>query len=164
MPGLQRALRTVRRTHLDAPRTVQTAPALHPFHLVLAEQELDALGQRRHAFGFLLHHLDQVELGLDLYAEVGELAAGGRFVQFGSMQQRLGRHAADIQAGAAEGFPALHAGHPEAQLAGADRRVVATGAATDHNDVVVAHAGVLCRFLKEAGGENAICTVKTRVC
>jgi len=138
--GGEAALAAVGGGHFHLARPVDAAPALHPVHLVLAEEEFHALGQRGHALGLLLHHLRQVQLGLDLDAEVGELAAGRRFVQFRRVQQRLGRHAADIQAGATEGFAALHAGNFQAQLARANGRVVAAGAAADDDHIVCAHA------------------------
>src|SRR3546814_9108539 len=62
-------------------------------------------------------------------------------VLLGRLQQRLGGNAADIQAGAAEGAAALHAGRLHAELRGADRRNIAPRAAADHHQVVllVAH-------------------------
>jgi hypothetical protein len=55
------------------------------------------------------------------------------------VQQSLGRHAADVQAGAAEGGATFDAGGLEAQLAGANGGVVATGTPTEDDDVVAAH-------------------------
>ncbi len=53
----------------------------------------------------------------------------------GGMQQRLGRDAADVQAGAPEGAALVDAGRGKAQLAGPDGGVVAAGAAANHYDV-----------------------------
>ncbi|MNN78610.1 hypothetical protein D3C81_1951790 [compost metagenome] len=61
------------------------------------------------------------------------------------MQQGLRGHAADVQAGAAQGFPALDASHLHAQLAGLDRRVVTTRAAAYHHHVVCTHGIYLDR-------------------
>ncbi|MNN35887.1 hypothetical protein D3C81_1497550 [compost metagenome] len=55
------------------------------------------------------------------------------------MQQCFGRHATNVQAGAAEGCPAFDASGLEAQLAGADRRVITTRAAAQNHYVIVAH-------------------------
>ena len=85
------------------PGPSRRAGALDRGHLVLAEQELDALGQ-------LLDHLvlagpasrrgrarpsaTLMPCAFEAVARLGE--------QLGGMQQRLGRDAADVQAGAAE--------------------------------------------------------------
>ena len=126
--------------HRDFARAIDVAPAFDPVDLVFAKQKLDAFGQAAHAFVFLFHHLREVERGFDLDAEVGEFRTHGRVVQLRSMQQGLRRHATDVQAGAAEGGAAFHAGCLQAQLAGADRRVITTGAAAQNDHVVVAHA------------------------
>ncbi|MCY1187889.1 hypothetical protein D9M73_289270 [compost metagenome] len=55
------------------------------------------------------------------------------------MQQRLGRHASDVQAGAAEGRAAFDASGFQAQLAGADCCVVTAGASAQNHDVIAAH-------------------------
>ena len=52
------------------------------------------------------------------------------------LEQRLGRNAAPVQAGAAEHRRALDDGGREAELRGADRGHVAAGAGADHHDVV----------------------------
>ncbi len=51
------------------------------------------------------------------------------------MQQRLGRDAADVEAGAAEGGALLDAGHLQAELGGADGADIAAGAGADDDDV-----------------------------
>jgi hypothetical protein len=70
-------------------------------------------------------------------------AVTGLLKQVRGMQQRLGRNAADVQAGAAETRLALRvgirigfaAGGRETELGGADRRDVAAGTGTDDEDV-----------------------------
>ena len=52
------------------------------------------------------------------------------------LEQRLGRDAAPVQAGAAEHRRALDDGGLQAELRGADRGDVAAGAGADHHDVV----------------------------
>ena len=136
--GFQGGDRAVLGGDLDLARAGDLARALDPLDLVLLEQELDALGQGGHRVGLLLHHLHEVQLGLHLDAEGGEFAAGG-FVEFRGVQQRLGGHTADIEAGAAERRALLHHGDLQAQLARADAGVVAAGAAADDDDVVLSH-------------------------
>ncbi|KIR13072.1 hypothetical protein PFLU4_58270 [Pseudomonas fluorescens] len=120
-------------------RPVDVAPAFDPVDLVLAKQKLDALGQAGHAFVLLLHHLRKVEGGADFNAQVGEFRSRGGFVQFRGMQQGLGGHAADVQAGAAQGGSAFDTGGFQAQLPGPNRRVIPAGSAAQNDHVVVAH-------------------------
>src|SRR2546430_14316604 len=62
-------------------------------------------------------------------------------VELGGLQQRLGRDAARVQAGAAEGgaavavLPLIYAGDAELVLRGADRGRIARRAAADDHDV-----------------------------
>ncbi|MNH07909.1 hypothetical protein D3C79_673110 [compost metagenome] len=137
--GLQFSDTAILGTDIDSPRPCQLTPTLDPVDLVLAEQELDALGQAGHAFVFLLHHLGEVQGRFDLDTQVGELAAHRRFIQLRGMQQCLGRHATDIQAGTAEGRAAFHTGHAHAQLTGADCGVVAARAAADDHHIIGFH-------------------------
>jgi hypothetical protein len=146
---------------LDLAGPGDAALALHPVDLVLLEQELDALGQLADAVVLGLVHLGQVQLGLDVDADAGE-ALVRLFEQLGGVQQRLGRHAADVQAGAAEGGAHLHAGDLQAELTGADRGVVAAGSAADDHNVVEAvlrHAGY---FLNLRGVEKRGHTSRAR--
>src|SRR5471030_2945280 len=57
------------------------------------------------------------------------------------MQQRLGRNAADVQAGTAETAALVDAGAGKAQLPQPDRRIIAAGAAPDHNCVETVRHG-----------------------
>ena len=61
----------------------------------------------------------------------------GFLEQLGRVEQRLGRDAADVEAGAAQRLAALGAGGLEAQLRGADRGDIAAGAGADHQDVEI---------------------------
>nr|AAS20052.1 hypothetical protein [Paenarthrobacter aurescens] len=140
---LQQALAAFAQFDLYTPGAVDTSPALESFHLVLAKQEFHALGQRFDAVGLLLHHLHQVERRRDLNTQGTELTTGSGLVEFGRMQQRLGRHATDVQAGATEGFAALHTGHLEPQLAGTNRRVVTARAGANDDHVIAVHCFVL---------------------
>ena len=88
--------------------------------LVLLEQEGDAGGVRLHHAVLVAHHGREVELRrADLDAEALESVAG-QLEHLGDVQQRLGRDAADVQAGAAEGRHLLDDRHLEAELGGLD--------------------------------------------
>ena len=67
----------------------------------------------------------------------------GLLEQLGGVQQRLGRDAADVEAGAAQRLAALDAGGLQPQLGGADRRHIAAGTGADHDQVEVS----LCHFI-----------------
>ena len=58
---VERRARAVARGHLDPPRAGETARATHPGHLILGEQGLDALGERRDDVVFPLHHGGKIE-------------------------------------------------------------------------------------------------------
>ena len=64
----------------------------------------------------------------------GEIVAGF-LEQVRGLQQRLGRDAADIEAGAAEGRALLDHGHLHAELGGADRRHIAARSGADHDEI-----------------------------
>ncbi len=55
------------------------------------------------------------------------------------MQQRFGGDAADIQAGAAQGFAPFDAGGLEPQLRAADGADIAAGAGADYDDIIAGH-------------------------
>ncbi|MNG76938.1 hypothetical protein D3C79_354770 [compost metagenome] len=137
--GLQRGFATVFGLDHDLADAIQAAPAFDPLDLVLAKQVFDALGQACHALILLFHHLGEVEGGLYFDTEVGELVTAGSFVKLRSMQQCLGWHAADVQAGTAQGRAAFHAGNAQAQLASADGCVIATRATADDHHVIGFH-------------------------
>ena len=92
----------VRGRDLDLAGAGDAARALDPVDLVLLEQELDALGQGgRPLSSFCFIICGRLSLGVDVDAEAGEVL-GRHLVQLRGVQQRLGRHAADVQAGAAQ--------------------------------------------------------------
>ncbi len=83
-------------------------------------------------------HLVEVEAGtVDLDAELGEGTVARFLEQLGRVEQRLGRDAADIEAGAAQRLARFGACGLQAQLRRADRRDIAAGASADHQDVIV---------------------------
>jgi hypothetical protein len=115
--------------------------------LVLLEQEQDAVIVLLDDSVLATEHLAEVQTEpLDLDAVSGKLMAGVLIV-LGGLQQRLGRNAADIGAGATGGGPAVlplplvDAGDRKTELRRPDRRNVTTGSAADHDDVeVLRHA------------------------
>ena len=103
--------------------------------LILLHQKLDAFGVFLDDAVLALDHLRVVEHRLlDRDAFVGGVV--GEAPQLGGVQQRLGRNAADMQAGAAQFGVFFNDGGFQSVLAGAHRCRVAAGAATNHNQVV----------------------------
>src|SRR6185312_1747830 len=90
---------------------------------------------------FLLesHHRLEIELWLtDADAHLAEAVTGLR-KQFGGVQQRLRRDAADVEAGAAEGRHLLDHRGFQAELHRADRADIAAGAGADDDEIVGHH-------------------------
>ena len=132
---VERRARAVARGHLDPPRAGETARATHPGHLVLGEQGLDALGERRDDVVFPLHHGGEIERhAADMDAVLGELVAR-LFILVARFEQGLRGNAAHAQAGAAELLLLLDDGRLHAKLRRPDRSHVATRAATDHHEI-----------------------------
>ena len=128
-----------------SPSVISTVPlparrpdALDPVDLVLLEQELDAAGEALD--DLVLARLDLVHVDAD-----GGLAEGQApflpvlrdFERVGVLEQRLGRDAAPVEAGAAEHRRALDDRRLQSELRGADRGDVAAGARSDDDDVVL---------------------------
>jgi hypothetical protein len=137
---------------VDAVRRSEAAVPLQPGHLVLAEQEFDASGEPLHGLAAPAVHGIQVQLHrAQLHAPFGQRAVGGFLEQLGSVQQRLRRDAADIEAGAAERLPALDAGRLQPQLRRPDRGNIAARPGADHYHVKVSisHSNSLSRPASE---------------
>ena len=138
--GGKRARRTVGKLDRDLTGACDARFAHDAFDLVLLEEELDALGEFADDLRLVRHHGGEIEAHLRLDAELGEFLAGRFVVKFARVQQRLGRNAADVEAGAAELAALVHAGSAHAQLSGTDRGVVAArSAANDHDVESVTH-------------------------
>ena len=128
----------------DFPFPKNLAATLDVIDLVFLEEKFDALGQAVNRFGFLSHHLLEINFqlaGLDAHAFKLVLRC---CVEFGSMQKRLGRDTSDIQAGAAQHATILDAHGLQAELSGTNCAIVAAGAATDNDDVVCLSHGEIC--------------------
>ena len=104
------------------------------FGLGFLEQEFHAAGEFAHDLGLVRHHGRQIEFDRGLDAELGKFA-DGFIVKVAGMQQRLGRDAAYVQAGAAERTALVDTGGCQAQLARANGGVVTAGTAANDDDV-----------------------------
>ena len=86
-------------------------------------------GQALHRVDALRVHGVEVELdGVTLMPILASVPSCRVLEKFRRVEQRLGRDAADVEAGAAERLAALGAGGLEAELRGADRGDIAAGA------------------------------------
>ncbi|RMS50352.1 hypothetical protein ALP65_04644 [Pseudomonas aeruginosa] len=130
----------------------QLAVAFEGGHAVGLEQGSDAAGQVLDDVGLARNHRRNVDgdaLGFDTMDFEGLF---GLMVLVGAVQQRLGRDAANVQAGTAERHLAfladvlLDAGGLQAQLGSADGGNVTAGAGTNHYHVeFLAHISILIR-------------------
>ena len=115
---------------------LDAGPALQHLDPGALEEGADAAGEARDDAVLPAHGLRDVDLRRrDLDPEGGAVGEVPRMLEFaGGVDQRLGRDAADVQAGAAQPV-ALHQHRRDAELAGADGGDVAAGTAADHDDV-----------------------------
>src|SRR5215472_4267147 len=118
-----------------------TQPAARGDHLdaIGLEQTLHALAHRLDYPVLAALHRGPVDLRLrDSHAELGRSA--DCLEDLRSVDKRLGRDAAPVEAGAAPlGVLLLEDGHTRAQASGVDGGHVATGPGADHGQVVVRH-------------------------
>ncbi len=107
-------------------------PALNHLDLVFLQQRGDPGGQAVDDAVLPFHALADVQGWRRHFDAQGRALAvvAGLVELLGDMDQRLGRDAADVQAGAAQGL-AFHQNGGDAQLAGADGRHVTARAAAD---------------------------------
>ena len=137
VPGLDR-LRLAVGGHLDLAGAKNFAGAFQDVDLVLLHQEVDALDVAVDALLLEIHHRRQIELWRgDADAHLRKRMRG--FLEhLGSMQERLGWHAADIEAGAAEGRIFDHR-DLHAKLRRAHRADVTAGPGADDDEIVSGH-------------------------
>ena len=134
--GVERLHLAVGAGDFDLAGDGDTAGAEISIDLVLLEQEVDALDVAVDALVLERHHRGEIELGRgDADAHFAE-AMAGLLEQFGGVQQRLRRDAADIEAGAAEGRALFNDGGLQAQLGRADGADIAAGTGADDDEVV----------------------------
>jgi hypothetical protein len=163
-PGARRHDHVLRLDRLVADRDPVAGAAgdelpetLQPGDLVLLEEELDPLGHLGDDGLLAPLHLREIELhARDRDAVVLEVVSD-LLVFLGGGQQRLGRDAAHVEAGAAEGelalrvLPAFDAGGLESQLRRADRGDVAARPAADHHYVEGVHYRISLDFQNQPG-------------
>ncbi len=125
--------------HLDLAGAEDLARAAQDIDLVLLHQEFDALDVAVDALLLEIHHRRQVEFRRgNADAHLGERMRG-LLEHFGGMQQRLRRHAADIEAGAAECWVLLDHGNLHAELRRAHRADISAGSGADDDEIVAGH-------------------------
>jgi hypothetical protein len=123
--------------HFDLALAGETPGAFDPVNLVLLEQQLDAAGQAFDDLVLARLHLTHVDADRRLADREPPLLPVLRDLQRVCMlEERLGRNAAPIEAGAAKHRCTLDDRRAQAELRGADRRHVAARPGTNHYDVV----------------------------
>ena len=135
---------------LDLAVAGKPAAALDPVDLVLLEQQLDAAGQPLDDLVLARVHLRHVDADRRLADRQAPLLPVLRDLQrVRVLEQRLGRDAAPVEAGAAEHRRPFDDRGLEPELRGADRGDIAAGAGADHDDVVFVSHSVF--FIDESG-------------
>ena len=137
--GLDRLRLAVATGHFDLAGAEDLAGTADDFDLVLLHQELDALDVTVDALLLEVHHGRQIELrrgNADAHLRKG---MPGFLEHLGRMQQRLRRHAADIEAGAAERRILLDHGDFHAELRRAHRADISAGPGADDDEIVSGH-------------------------
>jgi hypothetical protein len=139
----QRLLRTIMRGDFDLTPRQQLAPTGKGRDLVALEQHRDAAGELLHDLVLATDHGADVDLGVVGRDAVRREAVRQVVELLGRIQHRLGRNAADVQAGAAERRLAvladegIDAGRLQTQLRRADRRDIPAGTAANDDDIEI---------------------------
>src|ERR1700691_2432985 len=101
MPRRDLGLAAIGLANLNAAWSVQPSPPVDPVDLVLMEKKLDPVPEGVNAGLFLIHHRDEVEFRIHLYAEAVEFGSG-QIEQLRSVKQGFRGDAADVEAGTPE--------------------------------------------------------------
>ena len=152
-------------THLNRLCIDEAGFALHPLHLVLLEQHLDAAGEFLHGLVLLAQQDGKIEGDIvGLHAELGQMPAGQFLIQMAAVEQRLRRDAANVEAGAAQRRALLHAGHLQAMLRRANGSDITAGAAADDDDIKfrVGHGTAPYRSISKRAGSSMASFTRTR--
>lgn len=153
--GLELSGAALEQVHAHGRGRGEAAGALDIVDLVLLEQALDTLRQGRDRVLLGLEHDRQVELDV---ANVNATALGvvqRRVVDMRVVEQRLGRNATHIQAGATESATVLNTRSTQAELRSLDRRDIAARTATDDDHVIrVGAGGKATRTTADNAGER----------
>ncbi len=137
--GLDRLGLAVMARHLDLAGTKDLALAADDVDLVLLHQELDALDVAVDALLLEIHHRGQVEFRRGNTDAHFRETMSRLLEHLGRMQQRLRRHAPDIEAGAAERCVLLDHRDLHAELRGAHRADISARTGADDNEIVGGH-------------------------
>jgi hypothetical protein len=122
--------------HLDVAGRSDAAGAEHAVDLVLLQEVIDPLNVAVDRLVLELEHGAKIELWrTNADAHLGE-AVAGLLEHLGSVQQRLRRDTADVEAGAAVGAALFDDGDLHAELCRADRTDIAPGASADDDEIV----------------------------
>src|SRR5215216_3195083 len=141
--GLERLRLAVTACDFDLAGAEDFALAIDDVDLVLLHQELDALDVAVDALLLEVHHRWQIEFWRrNADAHLGK-GVRGFLEHFGGMQQRLRRHAADIEAGAAKRRVLLDHGDLHAELRRAHRADISARTGADDDEIVGSHDEVL---------------------
>ena len=118
-------------------------PTFDPIDLVLLEQEFDPFGVAVDHALFVIEHRCPIDLGFcDFEAHFAKVLFG--FVQrVRRVQKGLGRDAAYVQAGAAEGVTTFDNCGLQTQLGATDCADIATRAGADYDNVIAGHSSLL---------------------
>ena len=122
--------------HAILRRAGQLAVALHGLNLILLHQELEALGVLGHDLRLAILNRGPVQLARVHALDAKFLGVFEVVPEFGVEQQRLGRNAAHVQAGAAEESVFFDECGFQALLAGANGGGVSGRSAADDGDVI----------------------------
>ena len=117
----------------------KSAEAADDLDVALLEQGADAHVELGDDLVLVGEHRGDVEGDLLGPDEAMLLAVQGLLVDFGGVEEGLGRDAADVEAGATEGIVLFYEGHLEAELGGLDGGDIATGTGTDYDEIELRH-------------------------
>src|ERR1700730_10776981 len=134
--GLEQLRLAVAARHLDLAGAEDPARAADDVDLVLLHQEFDALDVAVDALLLEIHHRWQIELRRRYTDAHFREGMPGLLEHLRRMQQRLRRHAADVEAGAAERAVLLDHRDLHAELRRAYRADISAGTGADDNEMV----------------------------
>lgn len=132
------SLLPISRAHFDLSRLVQRRLAAQRIDLVFLKEEIDTCRTFLADDSGTLDDLAPVEIQtIECQTELG-CTVLHVVIQLGVFEERLGRYAAPVVAGAAVALP-VHTGNLLAKLCCADGAFVTGRAGTDNNQVIICH-------------------------
>ena len=134
--GFNQGLAAVGALDRDLPGGGDAGLALDPFDFVLLEQKGHAVDVGGDGIVLVLRHRDHVERRRVHDNAERRHPVSGFLEHLGSIEQRLRRDAADVEAGPAQRLALLDDGDLHAELRRADRADISAGAGADHDDII----------------------------